>query len=210
MTPTRWNTLPCGHSPEHLLELVANGAPIHRRAHEATCPYCQAALAELGELWHPVREWATQNVELPRAFLAGIITRVRKLVQSRRHIAVTTTKGVTTVTSWVLGMIAAAATQDTPGITGISSAVTLPQTDHNRRRAVRFGADGVDITEVGAAAIAVTVGITAIPAPRLNDLADNVRRNIITAISNSTNIQVDQVDIRIHDIDLPTGEPRSS
>jgi uncharacterized alkaline shock family protein YloU len=204
MTSTRWNTLPCGRHPEHLLQLVADSARIHPRAHEATCPYCQAALAELGELWHPVREWATEDVELPRALLAGIITRVRKLVQSPRHVAVTTTKGVTTVTSWVLGMIAAAATQDTPGITGITgitSAVTLPRSDHNRRRAVRYG---VDIAEVDAAAIGVTVGITAVPAPRLNDLADNVRRNIITGINNSTNIQVDHVDIRIDDIDLPS------
>ncbi len=209
MTAELWDTLPCGRSPERLLNLAAEHEPIPEGTHEATCPYCQTALGEFGELWHPVREWAQQPVDLPPHLLTSILRRVRRLVQSPHHIAVSTTRGATTVTSWVLGLIATGATQDTPGVANVTSTPGGPQPRSGRRRAIRYGADGVDITEVGAAAVAVTLGITGDPVPKLADLADLVRRNVITAVARDAGIETAEVDITIDDISLPptTTEP---
>ena len=103
------------------------------------------------------------------------------------------------VTSWVLGLIAATATRDTPGVV----AVTGAPTDLHRRAAVRYGADGVDIDEIDEAAISVRTSISAGPVASLPDLADTVRRNVIAAIGDHTQLHVDAVDIDIDDLEVP-------
>jgi uncharacterized alkaline shock family protein YloU len=196
MTTIMWDTLPCGTDPETLLAYAADRTAPPPGSHHATCPYCQAAISEFIQLWGPVRQWATSNIALPDRFVATIIHRVRRLVQSPRHAADITARGTTTVTSWVLGLIASDATHTTPGVTQ----TTTTPTGGDRSGAVRYGADDVDIDEIGALDIAVTLSLTAQPVPNLIDLADTVRHNIITAISRQTHIHTAQVDITIDDL----------
>ena len=196
MTAERWHALPCGNHPEQLLVYAAERTDPPPGAHEATCPYCQAAMAELSELWRPVREWATADVHLPEHFAAIVMRRVRRLVQSPRHAAAVTAKGTTTVTSWVIAVVASAATQATPGIARITGA----QPDPRRHRAYRSGADGIDISEIGATDIGVSLGVTAAPAPDLASVADTVRRNVIAAIADHTSIVTAEVDISVDDL----------
>ena len=67
----------------------------------------------------------------------------------------------------------------------------------------RYGADGVDIDEIDAAAISVRTSISAGPVASLPDLADTVRRNVIAAIGDHTQLDVAAVDIDIDDFEVP-------
>jgi uncharacterized alkaline shock family protein YloU len=206
MTADRWNTLPCGRDPQRLLDHAAERTSPPVGSHEATCPYCQATIGELGQLWNPVRSWAQAPTPLPPGLLPAILTRIRKLVQSPHHVAETTADGATTVTSWVLGLIAVIATQNTPGVTSITKpSLSRPhRVTRNRRQEIRYGADGVDISEVNAAAIGVSLGITAEGGRSLSLLADTIRQNIILAIRNETAIEVSEVDVTVDDIIPPS------
>jgi uncharacterized alkaline shock family protein YloU len=207
MSAERWTTLPCGINPERLLSYVAEHTRPDVGSHEAGCPYCQAAIVELTQLWDPVTRWASRDVPVPHRFAAAVTNRVRRLLQSPRHAAAATTHGNTSVTSWVLGLIASAATRDTPGVTKITGSPA----ESRRRPAIRYGADGVDITEIDASDIIVTVGIEVQPVKDLERLADTVRHNIIQAIREQTHINAAEVDISIDDIstnDIENGPHR--
>ena len=112
----RWETLPCGANSERLVEYAADGLRPPAGSHEAGCSYCQAAIGEFAELWRPVREWSTLEVSVPGRFVAAVMWRVRRIAQSPRHAISVSARGATVVTSWVLGLIAATATRDTPGV----------------------------------------------------------------------------------------------
>jgi uncharacterized alkaline shock family protein YloU len=204
MTETRWRTLPCGRDPEQLLALAADDSGVGASDHEATCPYCRQALEEFAELWRPVREWASQDVETPRGLMATVVRRVRRIAQSPRHVAAITARGATTVTSWVLGLIAAAATEATPGVSRITPAPPARLSSAaNLRFSARYGADGVDITEIDEAAISVSIAMTTDAGFNLGDVAENVRRNVISAIGKAANIEVVSLDIAVGDIEAP-------
>jgi uncharacterized alkaline shock family protein YloU len=197
-----WDTLPCGAEPEPLLAFAADHALPAPDSHEANCPFCQAAIGEFVDLWQPVDRWATRPVSVPEHFAATVMHRVRRIVQSPRHAAAVTALGVTTVTSWVLGLVATAATLDTPGVTAITGSPRPHRRRGGRRRyEVRYGADGVDISELGETDIGVTLAITARPDANLTELADLVRHNVMAAISRQTGVTTAEVDIAIDDVD---------
>ncbi len=203
MTDRSWEALPCGADPERLVEYAADGAEALTGSHEAGCTYCQAALREFAELWLPVRQWSECDITVPRRFVATVMSRVRRIVESPRHAVRTSGRGLTMVTSWALALIAAAATEDTPGVT----AITGRPAGLSRRAVVRCGADSVDIDEVDEGAISATLAITAGPVntrpdASLTDLADAVRHNVIAAIADHTHLTVAAVDVNIDDLDV--------
>ena len=195
----RWEALPCGTDPERLVRYAADGLRPPAGSHQAGCGYCQAAMGEFAELWRPVREWSTGEVSVPDRFVAAVMSRVRRIAQSPRHAISVSGRGATVVTSWVLGLITATATRDTPGVV----AVTGVATDLHGRAAVRYGADGVDMDEIDGAAISVRTSISAGPVASLPDLADTVRRNVMAAIGDHTQLRVAAVDIDLDDLDVP-------
>ena len=164
MTTARWETLPCGADPEQLVEYAAEGSDAPVGSHEAGCAYCQAALREFAELWLPMRQWSERDISVPRRFVATVMSRVWRIVQSPRHAVSASGRGATMVTSWALGLIAATATEDTPGV----SAITGRPARLGRRAVVRCSADGVDIDEVEDGAISVTLAVTAGPVHELD------------------------------------------
>jgi uncharacterized alkaline shock family protein YloU len=199
MTTAGWETLPCGADPEQLVEYAAEGAEAPAGSHEAGCAYCQTALREFAELWRPVRQWSERDMTVPRRFVITVMSRVRRIVESPRHSVSASGRGVTMVTSWALGLIAATATEDTPGVT----AITGRPAGLGRRAVVRCGADGVDIHEVDEGAISVTLAVTARPVASLADMAGTVRHNVIAAIVAHTQLSVAAVDVNIDELDVP-------
>ncbi len=195
----QWEGLPCGTDPERLVGYAADGTRPPAGSHQAGCGYCQAAMGEFAALWRPVRVWSTGEVSVPDRFVAAVMSRVRRMAQSPRHAISASARGATVVTSWVLGLIAATATRDTPGVVAVTGTPTGP----HRRAAVRYGADGVDIDEIDAAAVSVRAFISAGPVASLPDLADTVRRNVIAAIGDHTRLHVDAVDVDIDDLEVP-------
>ncbi len=214
MTGGLWEELPCGADPELLVESAAEGVEAPAGSHEAACAYCQAALREFAQLWLPVRQWSERKVTVPGRFVETVMSRARRIVQSPRHAVSASGRGVTMVTSWALALMAATATEDTPGVT----AITARSPGLSRRAVVRCGADGVDIGAAEGGSISVAVAVTAgpvtagpvtagpgnpWPGTSLANLADTVRQNVIAAIADHTQLGVAAVDVSIDDLDLP-------
>jgi uncharacterized alkaline shock family protein YloU len=198
MTTARWEGLPCGADPEQLVEYAAEGVEPPAGSHEAGCAYCQAALREFAELWLPVRQWSQRDISVPRRFVATVMSRVRRIVESPRHAVSASGRGATMVTSWALGLIASIAAEETPGVT----AITGGPAGLGRRALVRSGADGVDIDAVDEGVISVTLAVTARPVASLADLAGTVRHNVIAAIADHTELSVAAVDVSIDDLEV--------
>jgi hypothetical protein len=203
VTTALWEALPCGADPEKLVEYAAEGADAPGGSHQAGCAYCQVALREFAELWLPVRRWSERDITVPRRFVATVMSRVRRIVGSPRHAVSTSGRGATMVTSWVLGLMAATATDGTPGVT----ATAARPASLGRQAVVRCGADGVDIDELDGGAISVSVAVTAgpvnaWPVATLADLADPVRHNVMAAIADHTQSKVATVDVNIDGLDL--------
>jgi uncharacterized alkaline shock family protein YloU len=204
VTSARWEALPCGAHPELLVEHATQRAEALAGSHEMGCAYCQAALREFAELWLPVRQWAEREISVPRRFIVTVISRVRRIVESSRHTVSTSGRGVTTVTSWALALVTAAAAEDTPGVTVIAARSAGP----GGQAVVRRGADSVRIDEADEGALSVALAVTAGPVnawagESLADLADTVRHNVIAAITDHTQLSVAAVDVDIDDLDLP-------
>lgn len=68
--------LPCGRALAQLVEQVADRSPPADPEHQASCRYCQAALAELDAIWGDVGELARQRVEVPPGLLAATMRRI--------------------------------------------------------------------------------------------------------------------------------------
>jgi hypothetical protein len=71
--------LPCGADLDALVAQVADGVP-GDLAHQAICPHCQAALAQLNELWELVDRLARERVEAPERIDAVVMGRIRRAV----------------------------------------------------------------------------------------------------------------------------------
>jgi hypothetical protein len=71
--------LPCGADPDALVVQVADDLP-GDRDHQAGCPFCQAALARLEELWSLAGRLASERVEAPERIDAVVLGRIRRAV----------------------------------------------------------------------------------------------------------------------------------
>ena len=200
MSDVRWNRLPCGRDKERLLQVVADGISLSPRSHEATCPYCQAALNELKIVWAPMRQWAARPVSPPTDLLRTVIARIRRMTQSPHHVVASTARGVTSVTSWVIGILSSEAALRSPGVEGVGGATSDMGSPAST---VRKGADAVEVTEVGAAAVSVEFSIEVRPMDDdLVALSDQVRNSVIGQLRHSASIEVSDVDLTVDEIIL--------
>ena len=124
--------LPCGTELASLVDQVAERTPPLVDAHQAVCPHCRAALAELEELWGYVRALAREPVIAPARLVERVIRRVREelaalarlpleLVVPRlvRHALLSGPRGTTRVASSVVAMISALAAQEVAGLSAL-------------------------------------------------------------------------------------------
>lgn len=74
----RWpETLPCGYDMAELIVQVADGVPGDLE-HQATCEHCQAALADLQQLWDATAALAATVVTAPEGMDRVVMRRVRR------------------------------------------------------------------------------------------------------------------------------------
>jgi hypothetical protein len=78
-TPRGLPPLPCGTDLDALVTQVADGVP-GDLDHQAGCPHCQAALAQLRELWSLVDRLARERVEAPERIDAVALGRIRRAI----------------------------------------------------------------------------------------------------------------------------------
>jgi hypothetical protein len=74
--------LPCGADLAALVAQVADGVRPgpEQAAHQASCPHCGLALAELGRIWELAGELAAERVIAPAHVQDVIMQRVRRAV----------------------------------------------------------------------------------------------------------------------------------
>jgi hypothetical protein len=77
--PRGLGRLPCGTDLGALVAQVADGVE-GDRAHQAGCPWCQGALAELERLWALVGELAAERVEAPDRIDALVLGRIQRAI----------------------------------------------------------------------------------------------------------------------------------
>jgi len=178
--------LPCGVALEPLVTQVADAQPPADPAHQAACPYCQAALRILNQSWSDVQALTRQPVPIPPQLTAQIMLRVRSLA---RHVT----------DSILLG--------HPHGETRVSHAVV--------RRAIQrlaVAVPGVVFASVRAvpheppdpARLNVAVRLVVVFGPAIEALADAVRLVVDRRIRVLTGAEVSRIDITIDDIAEPT------
>jgi hypothetical protein len=71
--------LPCGADPDALVAQVADGVT-GDLAHQAGCPHCQAALAQIEELWSLAGQLARERLEAPDRIDAVVMGRIQRAI----------------------------------------------------------------------------------------------------------------------------------
>lgn len=170
---------PCGTKLAPLIAQVADGAPAADPAHQAECPYCQAALSHIRELWSDVQALADLPIRAPR----GLLDEVRARISGPGD-AVTlpdATNGRTQISEAVLAGIAREAAQAIP--------------------AVAFAS--VLAHAAGPGSVVLRVRLVTAYGPSLHHLAGAVREQIVTHVRRMTGVRVTEVDVSIDDLATP-------
>jgi hypothetical protein len=171
--------LPCGTKLVALISQVADGAPAADRGHQAKCPYCQASLGRIRELWSDVWTLADEPVRAPRGLLEEVIARV-----SGPAGAVTlpdATRGHTRVSETVLAGVARQVAQAMPAV---AFASVLSHAD-------------------GPGKVALRVRLVVVYGPSLPVLAAAVREQIVAHVRRLTGVQVTEVEVAVDDLAVP-------
>lgn len=198
--------LACGCSLDELLAQVADGTDPADPDHQRACPHCRAALAELAELWAPVR-----TLEEPPATPAGLDAKVMERVSAMAthawHAVVPETHGVTRVAAWVVAVVARRAAQRVEGVRSVRGQAAPPPAAVAAVRAEwtggptaaqRAGAMGIGVS---GRRVVVTVQLTVAPGHPLPRLAEDVRRSVVAGVGALTGLDVVEVDVHVADLD---------
>jgi hypothetical protein len=97
-------------------------------------------------------------VAVPSDLLRTVIARVRRMAHSPRHVVASTARGVTSMTSWVVGILSSEAALRIPGVEGVGGRTLWGEKSCHVGN-VRIGADAVDVNEAGAGTVSIGVSI---------------------------------------------------
>lgn len=119
----------------------------------------------------------------------------------------TPSRGVTRIEDVVVGKIAGLAAREVSGVhaLGGGSARVVGALRESVAGTASTVQQGVHV-EVGERQAAVDVSIVAEYGVAIHDLAEAIRRNIITAIERMTGLEVTEVNVVVHDVHLDLGE----
>jgi hypothetical protein len=166
---------------------VGDGRAGERSAHQATCPYCQTALEELGRLWARVDRFARVPVRVPAGLAVAVLGRVRELVGGGGQVLLRGGRGVTRVSVWALGRMAALAAAGVPGVRAVLGRVV------NARGEPRSGGPPVAVelevvTEYGDSAV---------------EVGEAVRRRVRAELAALAGVDAESVDVTVEDVAGP-------
>jgi uncharacterized alkaline shock family protein YloU len=200
--------VPCGARLDDLLEQVADGNPPADPAHQEACQYCREALAELAELWIPVRRLAAVDVTAPSSLTSTVMERVHAIAAHGWHAVLTEQSGVTRVAAWVVAVIARRAAAGVPGVGTVLGQVTPPAAALDQvhaeyppdqpSRAQRAAAAGIG---VAGRPVVVGIAVTAAVGTPLPALAEQIRRRVGAEVRAMTGLSVSGVDVEVTDLD---------
>jgi uncharacterized alkaline shock family protein YloU len=195
------NTLPCGVPLDEIYAQVVDQIPPARPEHQARCPHCRAALADLSEGWAPVARLAAKQIAAPSNLLKSVLAKVRQTSRDPDpwYGMITTDHGRTRVAASVVGAIARLAAQKVPHV---SIAFGRRRTTRGNDPATIAGAAGESATNVGVARsqLVIDVQIVIEMGANIPTLADQVRSAVHTDIERFTGLTAAEVDVTVIDV----------
>jgi uncharacterized alkaline shock family protein YloU len=194
------NTLPCGVPLDEVYAQVVDQTPPARPEHQARCPHCRAALADLSEAWAPVAQLAAKQITAPSSLLESVLAKVRQTSRDSDpwYEMITTDHGRTRVAARVVGAVARFAAEEVPHV---SIAFGRRRATREKDHAAIGGTDG-ESANVGVAKSQVVIDVQIVieMGPNILTLADQVRRAVRTDIERFTGLTAAEVDVTIIDV----------
>lgn len=200
--------LPCGTLFDTLLDQVADETPATDPEHQANCPHCRAAIAELTDIWMPVRELVQQPVNPPDTLTASVMERVVAIATHGWYAVIQDDPGVNRIAAWVVAVIARRAAASVTGVGAVRGQVTPMASSILDVRAEyeqsqpspgqRTKAAGIG---VAGRRVVVAITITAQRDQRLPLLAEQIRSAVTRHVRALTGLEVIAVDVEISDLD---------
>lgn len=195
------NTLPCGAPLNEIYAQVVDQIPPARPEHQARCPHCRAALADLSEAWAPVAQLAAKQITAPSSLLESVLAKVRQTSRDPDpwYGMITTDHGQIRVAASVVGVVASIAAQKVPHV---SMALGRRRSTGDKDVATIVGIARESATNVGVARnqVVVDVQIVVEMGPNIPTLADQVRRAVRTDIERFTGLTAAEIDVNVVDV----------
>lgn len=174
--------LPCGVDLDGLVAQVADGASPDDPAHQASCPYCQAALRDLTRGWDDLRALADEPVRVPPGLAPRIIAHVWKLAeQAADSVLLGGPRGETRIGHGIVARVAQRVAAAEPGLAFASAKPIAGEPPQPLR-------------------LSLTIRLVATFGPALDELADRVRATVRRRVPELTGADLDRIDIRIDDV----------
>jgi uncharacterized alkaline shock family protein YloU len=195
--------LPCGKSVDDLLIQVVDRTPPPDPAHQQSCPHCRAALAELEDLWAPVRDLAAEDVRAPAGLLQAVMAQIRDLSRNNWSAVLEDARGRTRIAARVVGAVARLAAESVPHVTlALGGGRVGTPTDTTVDPARIAGVEGEATTDVGVAGnhVVVDVQIAVDYGAPLWQVAERVRKRIAQHLAAQTGLTTTEVNVTVVDV----------
>jgi uncharacterized alkaline shock family protein YloU len=185
--------LPCGVAVDDLVSQVADGTAGERTPHQETCPHCQAALAEYGQIWSPIHELAAEAVHPPDGMIDEILRKMRGAVSDPAYGVLRGPHGDTRIAGRVVAVTARATTEQIPGVRAALAAA--PAADDGT---------GSVVAGVAGGSTAIHITLAADYGEDLRVLADRIRRAVAGSVREITGLQPVHITVIVDDVLEPT------
>lgn len=179
LSPHDTTELPCGRPLGPLVEQVSESRPPADPEHQASCPYCRAALVELDALWSGVGDLARERVEVPPGLVAAVMRRIVKR-RSGDHALLPSPLGATRIADVVVEAVAGRAAAAVAGVR-------------------LSGRDSVEVRLDGAR-VALVLELIVDLGRSLPPLTAAVRAAVIADVEALTGLAVRAVDVAVADV----------
>lgn len=208
--PRQPERLPCGTRFDDLLDQVADDIPPSDPEHQASCPHCRATLAELADIWAPVRAVAQEPNPPPDTLTASVMERVVAIATHGWHAVLKDTPGVTRIAAWVVAVVARRAAAGVSGVGQVrgqispsASAIADVKAEFDFAQPTpgqRTQASGIG---VAGRRVVVSITISAGAGQPLPALAEEIRTAVTRHVQALTGLDVIEVDVHVADLDGP-------
>ncbi|MFP5071168.1 Asp23/Gls24 family envelope stress response protein [Pseudonocardia nantongensis] len=192
--------LACGRSADQVLDQVADDRGADQDEHQKHCPHCQAALAEYGRLWAPLRTLAEEHVSAPDSIIDTALTRIRGSVEHADYGVLDSPEGHTRIAARVVVVTARECAQQTPGV---RVALSKHITDRGSASGSGAGSEwaGAEVTAgVAGRSTAIEITLAADYGQNLPELAERVRRQVSDRVRELTDLEPVQITVVIDDV----------
>ena len=191
--------LPCGVPLDEIYAQVVDQTPPARPEHQARCPHCRAALADLSEAWAPVAQLAAKQITAPSSLLESVLAKIRQISRDPWYGMITTNHGRIRIAARVVDAVVRLAAQEVPHV---SIAFGRRRATRDKDPATFAGTARESATNVGVAGshVVIDVQIVIEMGPNIPTLADQVRRAVRTDIERFTGLTAVEVDVTVVDV----------